>query len=285
VAADDYSRELLADRTMGQFPISIPTSLAIESAIGILPEAPTDAPEIGRRDVLMLNVRTLLRNLYNTLEASQRPLLEEYTIAEAIAAEIRTIESVIAEHSDGRCAVATYYCSHIDVGRKFSKALIKPIQTPAQKFYWTIETAVMKYLQEDFKATTPISKYVTDFPDIQGEGLILTHYPIDLLQRYRFSSLALLESHTGSVKQSLMWNTKLQNGKDHPNLPFDRMTLQMFGDGVVFSPMPIKIRKRVLEVAQKNNWTPASTKDFVIATIVERRDPALEMLVKDLYRS
>lgn len=285
MAAEDFSRDMLAERPMGQFPISIATSLAIESACGISALAPSPTVEMQSRDLLMVNVRTLFRNIFTSLEASQKPLLEEYTIAEAIAGEIRVIEGAIAEYTDGRASVMVYYCTYTDTARKYSKSLIKPMNTPAQKFYWQTETAVMKYLEKDFKDSTPIVRYTSDFPDIHADALIITHYPVDLLNRYRFSSLALLESHTGSVKTPLMWNTKLQAGKDHPNLPFDRMTLQMFGDGVLFTPMPAKIRTRVLQVAEKNRWTPASTKDFVIATITERRDPALEMLVKDLYRS
>lgn len=285
MAAEDYSRDLLANRAQGQFPLSVPTSLAIESMLGINPDLPTEAPEIHNRQLLMVNVRTLLRNLYGCVETNDRPLLDEYTIAEMISSEMRTIESLISEYSDGRCDARFYYCSYTDASRKFSRALIKPVRTPAQQFYWKMEKTVMKFLFEDFKSGPAVTKFVTDFEATHASALIITHYPVDLLQRYKFSALSLLESHTGVIKPPIMWNTKLQNGKETPDIPFDRMTLQMFGDGIMFSPMPIKIRTRVLEVSKKDRWTPASTKDYVIASITERRDPALEMLVKDLYRS
>jgi hypothetical protein len=286
VAVEDYSRGLLTDRPQGQFPLSIATSLAIEGMLGIMPDKPPPAdPEIDKTELLMVNVRTLLRNLYGSIPTGDRPMLDEYTIAEAISNEMRTIESIIAEKSDGRCFCQFYYCSYIDSNRKFSKGLIKPLRTPSQQFYWKMEKTVMGFLRDEFKSGPGIKEFVTEFEDANYSTLIITHYPVDLLQRYRFSSLMLLESFTGAIKPPLMWNTKLQNGEDIQNLPFDRMTLQMFGDGVMFSPMPIKIRERVLQVALKDRWTPARTKDFVIASITNRRDPALEVLVKELYRN
>lgn len=283
MAVEDISREKLSERAMGQFPISIATSLAIESAVGILPEAPTDSPEILRRDLLMINIRTLIRNLMGSVDKEAKPLLEEYTMAEAVSNEMRVIEEAISEHSDGRCEVKFYHCTYGDVPRNFKQAVLKGPTTTAQHQYWASKNLVIKNLLNEFESGSPIEKYTTAFPDIHSKTLLLTHYPLDLLQRYRFTSLALLESHTGAVKTPLMWNTKLVGGKEVPFLPFDKMTLQMFGDGIVFAPMPIKIRKRVLELGVANNWTPASTKDLVIHSAESRKDPALEMLIKDLY--
>jgi hypothetical protein len=51
------------------------------------------------------------------------------------------------------------------------------------------------------------------------------------------------------------------------------MTLQVFGDGpVFFSPMPIKIRKALLEVAEDYKWTAVTTKDKMIYGIKQMRD-------------
>jgi hypothetical protein len=146
-----------------------------------------------------------------------------------------------------------------------------------------MKNLVIKNLLTQFEGGTPIEQYTTDFPDIHATTLLMSHYPVDLLQRYRFMSLAHLESHTGAVKTPLMWNTKLVNGKETPYLPFDKMTLQMFGDGIAFTPMPAKIRKRVLELAVEYKWTPATTKDLVIHSAEAGKDPALVMLLKDLY--
>lgn len=284
MAADTISRNVLAERAVGQFPISIATSLAIESAIGILPEAPTDSPEIKKRQLLMINIRTLIRNLYGSVPTEQRAKLEEYTIAETISNEMRAIEGITAEHSDGRCSCVFYHCSYVDIPRKFPKSLPKSPSTAAQQLYQTSEQVIIRYLDTEFASGSPLNHYVSDFPDMNVHAMLVTHYPIDLLQRYRFASLVLLESHTGAVKSPVFWNTKLHNGRELENLPFDRMTLQMFGDGVTFSPMPIKIRRTVHKLAMDGGWTPGTTKDLVIRQVEQHRDPALEMLVKELYR-
>lgn len=286
MSVDSISRDVLAARAMGQFPLSIATSLAIESAVGILPEAPTDAPEIKRRQLLMVNVRTLIRNLYGSVNKEQKSKLEEYTVAEAISNEMRVIESIIAEHSDGRASCTFYLCSYVDILRNFRKGIPKTPSTAGQQMYQASEQAILKYLDTEFKGGTPMAHYKSDFPQSEASALILTHYPIDLLQRYKFSSLMLLESHTGALKPPMMWNTKLQDGRDKEMeiLPFDRMTLQIFGDGITFTPMPIKIRRVMLEIAAKNNWTPGTTKALAIYSVEKHHDPALENLIKEMYK-
>lgn len=284
MSVESLSRDTLAARAVGQFPISIATSLAIESAVGILPEAPTDAPEIKKRQLLMINIRTLIRNLYGSVDKEQKAKLEEYTVAEAISGEMRAIEGIIAEHSDGRASCLFYHCTYADLLRKFTRAIPKSPSTVGQQMYQASEQAIIKYLDTEFAASTPITHYNIDFPDLNVHALIMTHYPIDLLQRYKFSSLTLLESHTGALKPPMMWNTKLQNGRELENLPFDRMTLQLFGDGVMFTPAPIKVRKTVHQLAIDKQWTPGTTKDMVLFDVHAHRDPALEALVRDLYR-
>lgn len=92
----------------------------------------------------------------------------------------------------------------------------------------------------------------------------MTHVPVDLLTGTRFSKLTLLESHTAKLKNKLDWNSKLTNGKDLPNMPFNAMTLQVFGDGgLFFSPMPMAVKKEVMSIAEKYKWTPATSLDKV----------------------
>lgn len=283
MSVDSISRDTLAERAMGQFPISIATSLAIESLVGILPEAPVAAPEILKRDLFMVNVRTLFRNLLGAVETDHRNKLDEFTMAEAISGEMRAIEAIVSEHSDGRCEVRFYFCSHTDILRKFDRALFKAPNTTLQHQYIAMETTTIKYLLKEFKDSAPIAQYTTEFPDTNANAVILSHYAIDLLQRYKFANLILLESHTGALKPPMLWNTKFVNGREFEIVPFDRAMLQIFGDGVIFSAMPIKIRQRVYNIATKNKWTPASTKALVIHSVEMNRDPALEVLVKDLY--
>ena len=112
---------------------------------------------------------------------------------------------------------------------------------------------------------------------------LITHYPVDLLARYNFTELHLLESHTGAIKNPSMWNTKLQNGRDIPNIPFDRATLQVFGDGVMYRPMNMKIRKAFIEMAEKHQWSAATTEALVKHSAKSAKDPFLGQFVNGLY--
>ena len=284
MSVDSLSRDTLAERAMEVYPLSVATGRAIASFVGKLPDAPATQPDILNRDLLLVNVRTLIRNLYGSMNKEQRAKLEEFTVTEALVAEMRIIETIIAEESDGRCRVVFYHCTYTDIIRKFTRAIPKTANTVLQKQAAAEEHTVTQYLFKDFKDNAPIEKYNVDFPSMDANTAILTHYPIDLLQRYKFKSLVLLESHTGAIKPPMMWNTKLWEGRDLEIIPFDRMTLQLFGDNVLFVPMAVKIRQRVYKVATKNGWTPASTQALVTYSIEQNRDPALEVLVKDLYR-
>lgn len=283
MAIHDRAREVLANRAQGQYPLSIATSLAIESLLGVLPDAPTDKPEVEEIDILMINVRTLFRNLMGAVDTELRSRLSEYAMAEAIAREFTTIESILSEKRNGRIIVQLYHCTYLDVLMKFKRGVPKLPETPGQKQYQNAETMTIDELSSNFPSA-PMVKYNTSFDEVNLRGAILTHYPIDLLNRYKFTSLKLLESHTGAIKSPLLWNTKLKNGKELEMIPFDRMSLQIFGDGVTFSPAPIKIRRVLIELAKTNKWTPATTMDKVINDVVNHRDPALEVLVKESYR-
>lgn len=284
MSPDDLSRATLTERAVGQFPISVATSLAIESLIGILPEAPAEKPPIHEYDVLWINMRTLIRNMLGALETEKRKQLTEPTVAQYIVNEMRAIESIAIEHGDGRFEVTFYFCSYTDLAYNFNKSILKTPNTPGQKHAYLFEQAVLEIIQREYAGQIPFYNLTRTFPEVNQRALLLSHYAIDLLQRYRFQDIALLESHTGAIKPAPMWNTKLHNGRELERIPFDKMTLQMFGDGVTFSPMAIKVRKKMVELSEKHKWTPMSTKDFVIHCVEQNRDPALEALVKDLYR-
>jgi len=284
--SDTESRQILSERAVGpDTPISVATGIAIDSALGRLEEAKDEKAPVLDRDMLLVNVSTLFRNLMGAIPTEKRGFVNPYTAAEALANEMRVIEAVIAEGSEGRCAVLFYLCSYKSLYRSFTKGLPKISNTVIQKNYDAMEFSTLGELQDSIVSKPPIQKIDVKFPWTGGKVLLLSHYPVDLLNRYNFSAMSLLESHTGAIKPPQVWYTKLQAGKDLEVIPFDRMTLQMFGDNIHFSPMPIKIRKLLYNIATKNKWTPVTTKDMVIHSVVQNRDPALEVLVKDLYRS
>lgn len=281
---DDLARRVLSDREFGpNEPLSIATSIAMDSCTGRLEEANDKYAPILDHDLLYVHVRTLYRNILGSIKTADREVLTPYALAEVLATEMRVIETVIVEKSDGKASTEFYHCDYNSIMRDFPKSLPKNPTTVGQKKAYALEYATYKALKSDIVMKPPIEYLNRKFTDKGGKCLLLTHYPVDLLNRYRFRELKLLESHTGAIKPASMWNTKLRGGWDMEQLPFDRMTLQVFGDNTHFSPMAKKIRMQVFNIAVKNKWNHATTKDYVIHCIVQNRDPMLEVFIKDMY--
>lgn len=268
-----------------EIPVSIGTALAIEAALGILPDMPEEdakTPAITKVDALWVNMRTLFRNLIGSLDKDFKDQVTDDLLVLALTNEMQIIESAISHVTKGRCEVTFYFCDYSAVPRRFPYASIRPREAPAQKRMWSLEQHTMDELwksqpHHDFR------RYDTDFDQQEKRTLILTNYPVDLLNRYKFKALTLLESHTGVTKSPARWYTKLYDGKDLYNIPFDRMTLQLFGDSVMFSPQPIKIRRYVKEMATKYKWTSVSTKSLLIQSFKDEKDPVLEGFILKLY--
>lgn len=281
---DDIARGVLSSREFGaEEPLSIATSIAVDSFMGRIVEAKDEYAPILDHDLLYVHVRTIYRNILGSIRTADRAALTPYALAEAMATEMRVIETVAIEGSEGKCNTEFYHCSYASIMRDFPKSLPRTANTPGQKNALALEFSTYKALKKDIMLKPPIEYLNRKFSDKGGNCLLFSHYPVDLLNRYRFKSLKLLESHTGAIKPASMWNTKLKGGWDMEQIPFDRMHLQIFGDNIHFSPMDKKIRMRLFNIAVKNKWNHATTKDYVIHCVTMNRDPALEAFVKDLY--
>lgn len=274
--------QTVSTRELGNIPVSIGTALAMESCLGILPEHETDKPISNEIDILWINVRTMYRNLIGAIDKDIRNTLTGTELAETLINEMQIIETAFSHQTKGRVNITFYLCSYGSVGRRYPHAMHKSPNTPLQKDAFALEQVTMHELvllqpSHDFR------EFDIDFDGEQKRALILTHYPIDLLNRYKFKSLTLLESHTGAVKSPARWYTKFHDGKTLYNIPFDRMTLQIFGDGVLFSPVNIKIKRFMVDIATKHNWSSVTTKDYIVKTIKDEHDPVLEGFVLKMY--
>ena len=114
--------------------------------------------------------------------------------------------------------------------------------------------------------------------------MLLSNYPIDLINFKSALQLALVESHTGVIKKRQHWHTKLLNGRDLPHIPFDRMTIQMFGDtGNLFAPYPKAHREKLLALATQYQWTSLTTKARILQCAELARDHSFEAVVRAMY--
>lgn len=286
MSIDPRALEIVSQRDVGQIPVSIGTSLALEGAFGILEDHHTDNPAINHVDVLYVNLRTLIRNLVGSLPQEDSSAVYPEDLAHILINEITIIDQAVSSVTKGRVKTQVYLCNYRKLPQRFPYAILKNANTERQKFAAIREENTVKEFLTLLMNNPQIRLIETDIDLGQDPRrvLMLTSYAIDLLQRYRFSSMTLLESHTGSTKSQAMWHTKLTNGKELPNMPFDRMTMQFFGDGGnLFTGFPIKYRRVMLDIAEKNRWTALTTKDYILSCVQKAREPELETLVRNLY--
>jgi hypothetical protein len=283
---DPRAMEVLSARDMGQIPVSIGTSLALEGAFGILEDNHDQNPVINRVDVVYVNLRTLIRNMVGAIEADDLSHVFPEDMAAILINEIITVEQAISSASSGRVKTQIYLCNYRDIPKRYPFAILKNANTDRQRIAALREENAVIELKGQLQHHPQIKIIETDTelkPDPR-KVLMLTSYAVDLLQRYSFSGLTLLESHTGAVKSQAMWHSKLTGGKELTNIPFDQMTMQFFGDGSnLFTGYPIKYRRVVLDCAEKNRWNSLSTKDYIISCIQKLHEPELEKLIRNLY--
>lgn len=280
--------EGLVSRTLGQFPISISTSLAFEGLVGIHEEHPhpkgRPLPYVGY-DYMHINVRTLIRNCFTSMETSKAYICGPAEMAETIAEEMRIIDTILTEQIGGMFNHGFYFPTYVKLPQQFPDANLKGANTDKQKYYAKLEDDTLTKLLEH-PIINDILSEKTDLKTAmgRGKGLLLTHYPIDILvakhKRYH-----LLESHTGRIRPQELMNNKLKSCKVK-EMPFDMMTIQYFGDsGDMFSPQPIKFRGTLERIAMKYKWNTTTTQSRIEANIKMSNEPHLYDYVRRLYRA
>lgn len=270
--------DIIANRTIGQYPLSIATSLAVESAMGIHPEIVVNSPPIQRFEELWVNARTLFRNFMGSLPKDAMKALAAREIAEALVHEMEQISTIVP------VKVVFYVSNYAQMEQKYAPwGVTRRDTTDNQRIYTAVQTET---LQELLKLKPPFEfhgfelKLVTPRPNTKV--LVLTHYPYDLLSHKNFGELTLLESHTGAIKGRTQWYTKYLNGKELPPMPFREDLIQVFGDAEHFRPGDPKLRKDLIELAKKYNWSAVSTYDKLIYGIEKLQNPYAVHVMKQI---
>ncbi len=277
------SERILMDRELGELNISIGTSLAIEGAFGVHPEAPVTPPPIMKYSYLWINVSTLFRNVFASLTSDDQDYVIPEDIADAIISEMSIIDGAVQDKTNSQTK-CVFYINDIRAGldRKYPKATIKIPTTPRQVTYQNLhDTVCMLVSERNYDIDLRIFKRA-----IEGQGsiLILTHYSIDLLCRYNFDQMTLLESHTGKIKPPALWGSKL--GVKDETLPFNIFMVQLFGDGsTLFMAKPIKYRRPVLELAKQDRWSPITTIARIKQSLDKLNDVDIKTFLIELTRT
>jgi len=264
---------IIANRELGtKVPVSIPTAIAIEELT---------TRHKNEKLTLWINIRTLIRNLISTFSVDDARTLTVDDIATTISEEAYLIVEYVRSYTDEKINVVFYNAVRGSLDRHFKYALLKKLKTDRQKALWhTSEMVLNKVVRE---SNINILSFDIKLKGGNRDAMLLTHQPIDLLSRYEFGTVRLLESHTGKVKESVEWNSKL-TGKDTDSLPFNILTLQVFGDNETFSSMFTAMKRGVLEIAEKGKWTPLTSMEKITSDINRYGDEKIKDTLIQLIR-
>jgi len=245
-------------RSIGALGMSYGTSTAFEGS---------GANSVRSADTMLFNLRTLIRNAQEAYVKED----SEYTDVDQIAKDVESDMVILGKWLEQARAgkpisMVIYYPSYLIKKMKYKHATLWEPTTAAQKEKARISEAVAKVLLKKYEKL--LVKTVMGMPDFKGTGIVLTHHVIDLAESSAVARLFLLESHTGVIKPFTQWYTKLTGGDELFYMPFNKLTIQIFGDrSTDFRSSSIGIKNLVKKLAQDNKWTSATTMSRVRASI------------------
>jgi hypothetical protein len=256
----------IAARAIGQYPLSIATSLAFESLMGIHPEIKVTKAPLGDFNEVWVNIRTLFRNFMGSIERETASQIGPIDIAEALWEECENIRDLIRTEGREKIKVVLYVSEYKKMEEKYKFAVLRRDNTDRQKDYTLTQNKTITHMLKNHPEDIVVFERKLK-SDRKIRTVILTHYAYDLLSTKEFSELTLLESYTGALKTKELWYTKYYNGKDIPFIPFREDMIQIFGDAEHFRPMDIKLKREIIDLATTKNWNAVTTTEKIKANV------------------
>lgn len=261
----------IAERIVGAYPLSIATSLAIESANGVHPEIQVDRPPILSYPFLYVNIRTLIRNMVGSLDRNAVSSLVPAEITDTVAGEMEMLVSIVREVAP-RTQVVFYLSQYANIKDHYKFGTLRVDTTPKQHDYTNLVNIALQDLIHTVGDQIQMFELKLT-PVHTPRALILTHYAFDLLSYPAFSRLTLLESHTGTLKERAQWYSKYHEGRQLSMIPFRDDFIQVFGDSEIFRPADIRLRRELIDVATKYHWSAITTRDKIAYGIGQMATP------------
>lgn len=251
-------------RSTGTLGMSVGTSLAFEGE---------GANSIRTADCIMFNLRTLIRNALQAYESGDKESSDPEQLSEDVSSDLRIIGTWLEQARKSKpIQMVVYSPDYSNLKSDFPKADLvdhsKDSKTATEK--QKAQASVIKKVVD--KLLKQYGKLIVEtkgkLPPFNGKGIVLTHHVVDLTTAAGVGRLWLLESHTGSLKPFTLWYTKLTGGNELHYIPFNRLTIQIFGDkSTNFKASSHGIRELVKKLAQDNHWTSATTMGRIRGTI------------------
>lgn len=251
-------------RSTGTLGMSVGTSLAFEGE---------GANSIRTADTIMFNLRTLIRNAQQAYESGDKEATDVNQLAEDVSSDLRIIGGWLDQARKNKPIQMVVYCpDYSRLKSDFPKADLvdhskdSKSATEKQKANYALVAKVVEKLVKQYGKMIVETK--AKLPPFNGKGIVLTHHVVDLTTAAGVGRLWLLESHTGTLKPFTLWYTKLTGGNELHYIPFNRLTIQIFGDkSTNFKASSHGIRELVKKLAQDNHWTSATTMGRIRGTI------------------
>jgi hypothetical protein len=198
----------------------------------------------------------------------------------AMVEELERLHQVIQEATSGKMQMVLYVSDYADLDREYPQAFLRKDTTPLQQAYTANMIATLTPYLREYKGQYMLYKLrITDTE--QRKALMLTHYAFDLGSK-AFRKLALLESHTGVVKERHQWYTKYHNGKELAQIPFREDFLPIFGDSEHFRPMSLGVRRALMDLAKQYNWSQITTFDKISYSLGQLKDRFLAESIRGM---
>ena len=254
------SQKLLQDRDKSGFPLSVGTGLAFEAMFDPTEESLSEGninkiDDLKQYSDIIINAETVLRNILSNFNKEEMDVLRPKDVLDTLIEELSFIEGYFKTNGNTGHIYTNSYRYFKDAYRK----TLRQPKTPKQHRVDFITNYCLTTLPKEMENILKFTKDVRISKT--SSALILTHVPADLLSRTNFSTLDLLESHTGVVKTVKTWNSKYfpVPGKDMSFLPFLEYLLTTFGDSVMFAPKPLPERENLYEQLRNRKVNPLTT--------------------------
>lgn len=251
-------------RTLGDGGLSIGTYLSMESVFDLPKYDPErEVPEkidLTKYNYFLFNHFTLIRNVLNSFEEKDKvKLMDHKDFFLIIENEINILEMYFSAFPN--CKFIIYQPTYDDIVKNYN--LNKGELSTVPYTQWLILYQHLKGWYKDKRCK--LNQMVNVLKDhklerLEGDIILCTHIPCDLLNRGRIS---LLESHTGKLKTQKDYYSKLHDlgTKDLSHIPFVEESLYIFGGGHLIKPMSLFLRREVYKISQEKNWTYKTTRD------------------------
>lgn len=260
----EYTKHLMQTRALGEkVPLSISTAMIFESE---------NADYKKWEPHIHVNVITIIRNL---LGSCNQPLdwakLDPLEIIPELINELIFLQNDVPMYR-GDFAVTFYFPDYSKLPKQFPKGHYRKQLTERQQYEEHLIEAIraeMLSQQKENKLDVPVQFIDTKLNKDSRLTTLITSFPTDLMSQYQFPKLTLLETHTGRIKSRRMWYTKLNptGDEDMSKIPFNKFTLQVFGDGKQLLSAPLKLKRAVVMMSVKNRWNSLTTEERIRQSI------------------